>query len=126
MTVEIKKAKLTKALFDQIQFLDKADILGEEFYPVGWCIVKSKTRLNLKYIVLNDSVSGELRKMLMYSFIALYERHMELKNVYNNLDNQKLGWELGDNSFSPEKLAHLYGLLQKIKRVAGEKGQFYL
>lgn len=127
MTVEIKKAKLTKALFDQIQFLSKEDILSEEFYPVGWCVAISKTKLNLKYIVLNDSSNGELRKMLMYSFVENVDnKYIELHNPHLNVANQKIKLDSNDLHSWDKTSYELSDLLHKIKRVAEEKGQFYL
>lgn len=117
MLVSIKSAKFTKALFEQIQFLSKEDIFSDRFSVLGWCVVKSKTNLNLKYIVLSDGISGELKKMLLFSFIAEEGGYLELKNVWPTVSNQK---------FEVKEDKRLKNLLEKIKRESGEKGQFYL
>ena len=126
MQVSIKTLKLNKALFDQVQFLDKKDILDDRFMVLGWCVVKSKTNLNLKYIVLSDGISGELRKMLFFSFITEADGYLELSNSWSTISNQKIKIEDSDRSWRDGDTSNLRNLLEKIKRVATEKGQFYL
>lgn len=127
MLVSIRSAKFTKALFEQTQFLDKSNILAGNFSVLGWCIVKSKTNLNLKYIILNDGISGELRKMLFFDFIVEAEGYLELKNPWSTISNQKFEVVDDDLFFGKGKGANkLRNLLEKIKRESEEKGQFYL
>lgn len=127
MLVSIKSAKLTKTLFDQVQFLSKEDVLEGRFNVLGWCIVKSKTNLNLKYIVFNDGIEGELRKMLFFDFIIGEEDYLELRNPWTTISNQKIHVEASDRRFLGKSGSILLSdLLEKIKREATERGQFFI
>jgi len=55
MIIEIKKAKITAGLMAQVEDLSPKDI--DKYCVRGWCIYKG-----IKYIVLNDSSEGSIKK----------------------------------------------------------------
>ncbi len=106
-------------MFTQSTFITKEEILEGKFDVLGWVNIKVSKYGMIPYIVLNDTASGEIRKMLKFYSVEASNSLITLKNNQIRISNQEINVSLYDRVMLKDKL---FGL-QKMVNI---KGQFYL
>jgi hypothetical protein len=117
MELSLKKTKLTNSILNQtvIATLDELKVL---FYPIGWCIQK-----NLKWVVLYNDNTSELRKLLMPKDIWSEVNYGQSKVKIRFEGNVNI---LTYNVGSDEERDMCMEVFKYIKDSSNLKGQFFL
>ncbi len=119
MEVILKKSKITKSIFNQIDKLklDEIDLIE----PIGWCLVDG-----IKYAIFYNTETNLLSKFALKFEVKFYQVPLS-QNLYD------LHLTFGDKYKttplrvdSIEQCKWLNEFLKGIQNLAEEKGQFYL
>lgn len=136
MEITVKKIKASRSIIDQIQTANVEAILNQE-QILGWCqwtFGSGKTKTKKKLIIFTDDKNRPF-KIVMPEAIILsdYDRYNQQERPEYRM---KEPWivTIKRGSFTEDVLKfktkedqnEFYNLLQRLKRVALEQGQFFI